>query len=296
MRAAITHLNDEIVPLLELTTSDRVAACNMDRWIGYTRAQQIMQQLDELLLYPRTLRMPNLLIVGQSGKGKSSILERFSHRHPVQVAEAGTPVAPVLHISMPETPDESEFWSIILWALGMTHAERAPAPIKKREAKSAMIYAGIRVLVIDEFNNLTYAGRRAADLLALIKGLSNDLKISIVAAGTQAAINALNSEPQMKSRFEPAALDRWRLNVDYLRFLASYERFLPLAEPSNLASRELATDIYGMAGETIGGTVKLLKAAAKTAIELGRERIDTEVLKKTNFVRKDGWDDVVKRI
>lgn len=296
MKTSIAHLDDEIVPLLELTTSDRVAACNMDRWIGYTRAQQIMQQLDELLLYPRTLRMPNLLIVGQSGNGKSSILERFSHRHPVQVTEAGTPIAPVLHISMPETPDEGEFWSIILWALGMTHAERAPPPIKKREAKSAMTYAGIRVLVIDEFNNLTYAGRRAADLLALIKGLSNDLKISVVAAGTQAAINALNSEPQMKSRFEPAALDRWRLNIDYLRFLASYERFLPLAEPSNLASRELATDIYGMAGETIGGTVKLLKAAAKTAIELGRERIDTEVLKKTNFVRKDGWDDVVKRI
>lgn len=202
----------------------------------------------------------------------------------------------MLHISMPETPDETELWSLILWSLGISHGERAPASIKKREAKSAMTYAGIRVLAIDEFNNLTYAGRRAADLLALIKGLSNDLKISIVAAGTQAAINALNSEPQMKSRFEPAALDRWRLDTDYLRFLASYERFLPLAQPSNLASRELAPVIYGMAGETIGGTVKLLKAAAVKAIQLGREHIDTGVLKSTDFVRKDGWDDVMRRI
>ncbi|MDQ1835287.1 TniB family NTP-binding protein [Massilia scottii] len=291
-----SHLEEDVEPILELPTNERVEYCKSDRWVGYTRATQALQQLDQLLLYPKSLRMPNILIVGRSGNGKSSIIERFAHRHPIQVTATGSPIAPVLHISMPETPDESEFWSVILWAMGVSHGDRDTPAMKKRQAKSVLGYAGVRVLVIDEFNNLTTAGRRAGDLLAAIKGLSNDLKMSVVAAGTQAAINALNSDPQMKSRFEPIALDRWRLDTEYLRFLASYEKLLPLGEPSNLASRELAPLLFGMAGETIGRTVKLLKESASHAIQTGRERIDPTVLKTMNWTRQDEWDDISKRV
>lgn len=296
MIEAQTHLNSDVLPLLQLPNEERIEHCKSDHWIGYTRATEIMQQLDQLLVYPKTLRMPNLLIVGRSGNGKSSIVERFAHRYPVQITATGSPIAPVLHISMPETPDESEFWSEILWSMGISHGDRDSAAAKKRQAKSILSYAGIRVLVIDEFNNLTTAGKKAGDLLAAIKGLSNDLKISIIAAGTQAAINALNLEPQMKSRFEPAALDRWSLNKEYLRFLASYERLLPLAEPSNLASRELAPKLYSMAGETLGSTVKLLKEAASFAISSGKEKIDEEVLGSMQWTRQDEWEDIAKRV
>jgi len=296
MSGAIEHLSNDVVPLLQLPTDERIEHCKSDHWIGYTRATQIMQQLDQLLVYPKSLRMPNLLIVGRSGNGKSSILERFAHRHPVQITATGSPIAPVLHISMPETPDESELWSEILWAMGISHGDRDPAPTKKRQAKSILNYAGIRILAIDEFNNLTTAGKKAGDLLAAIKGLSNDLKLSVVAAGTQAAINALSLEPQMKSRFEPAALDRWKLDTEYLRFLASYERLLPLAEPSNLASREMAPKLYAMAGETLGSTVKLLKEAASFAISSGKEKIDDQVLKSMKWIRQDEWEDIAKRV
>lgn len=292
----IDHLDSDVVFVLERPQDERIDYCKTDRWVGYTRAAEIMQQLDQLLVYPKSLRMPNILVVGRSGNGKSSIVERFSSRHPIQMSATGSPIAPVLRIAMPETPDESEFWSEILWAMGISHGDRDSAALKKREAKSILSYAGIRVLVIDEFNNLATAGKRAGDLLAAIKGLSNDLKVSIVAAGTQAAINALNLEPQMKSRFEPAALDRWKLNTEYLRFLASYERLLPLAEPSNLTSRQLAPVLYGMAGETIGATVKLLKEASSFALSSGKERIDEQVLKAMKWTRQDDWDDIARRV
>lgn len=290
------HLEPEVAEALTLPKLERLAFCRSDRWVGYTRATQVLKQLDQLLIYPKTLRMPNLLIVGRSGNGKSSILERFAHRHPVQITPSGSPVVPLLHIQMPDTPDETELWSTILWTLGISHREKDPVHIKKRQVKHALQYADVRLLVIDEFNNLTNAGRKAADLLAAIKGLSNDLKISIVAAGTQQAINALNSDPQMKSRFEPAALDRWKLDSEYLRFLASYEKLLPLAEPSGLATRELAPAIFGMAGDTIGATVKLLKNAACSAIEMGHERIDAKVLKNLGWTKPGEWDDIARRV
>jgi Bacterial TniB protein len=290
-----THLLPEVTELLTLPKTERIQNCQQDKWIGYTRAVSVLKRLDDILVYPRTLRMANILVVGRSGNGKSSLLERFINRHPIQINESGSAVMPILRIEMPETPDESELWSLMLWAMAVSHREKDPASIKKRQVKSLLVHSQVRLIVIDEFNNLARAGKAAGDLLAAIKGLSNELRLSVVAAGTQEAVNALNSDPQMKSRFEPAVLDRWKLDQEYLRFLMSYERLLPLAEPSNLASRELAPKIYGMAGDTIGGAVKLLKIAAAKAIETGTECITPALLDRLEWTRSDQWDEVGRR-
>lgn len=289
------HLNSEVIEALQLPTPERIEFCQTDRWVGYTRAQQILRQLDDLFVYPKSLRMPNILLVGRSDNGKSSIVQHFVHRHPMLMKEDGSPGPCVVWLAMPATPTESSFWSELLWSLNIRHGERDPPEKKRRQAFDAMEYASVRMLAIDEFNHLTNAGKDAARLLAAIKNVSTALRIPIIASGTQAAINALNSDPQMKSRFEPAVLDRWKLDREYLRLLASYETMLPLAEPSNLASRELAPTIYGMAGDTIGGTVKLLKEAASHAIRTGRERIDTNVLASMSHVKSSEWDEAARR-
>jgi hypothetical protein len=291
-----SHLEKEVVEYLELPKQNRIEICQSDRWIGYTRAIEILDQLDNLVAYPKSIRPPNLLLAARSGNGKSSILERFAGRHPVQTTPTGTPIAPVLKVEMPETPNESEFWSAILWALAISHRDRDPTPSKKRQAKTILQYASVKILIIDEFNNLTSAGKNARDILAAIKGLSNDLKISIVAAGTKEAIYALNTEPQMKTRFEPAVLNPWKLNNECLRFLASYERLLPLPEASNLASRDLAPKIIALAGETIGGITKLLKAAAKKAVEEDERRITPALLDTLHWIRPGEWDEVARSV
>lgn len=290
------HLNPEVAQALELTTAERIEFCQTDRWIGYTRAQQIVKQLDDLFAYPKSLRMPNLLLVGRSDNGKSSILQHFVRRHPIMMREDGSPSPFVLWIAMPAMPTESSFWSELLWSLNIQHRERDTPEKKRRQAFDAMEYASVRMLAIDEFNHLVNAGKDAGRLLSAIKNVSSALRLPIVASGTPAAMHALSKDPQMSTRFEATALDRWKVNKEYLRFLASYETFLPLAEPSNLASRELAPTIYGMAGDTIGGTVKLLKNAATYALTTGRERIDAGVLTSMNHLRAGQWDEVAGRL
>lgn len=292
----LDHLAPEVRDAVQLSKTERIAFCREDRWIGYTRANEVRDQLDDLVAYPRTLRMPDILVVGRNGNGKSAILEHFARAHEVQSAEDGTPIKPVLLVEMPDTGDASAFWSEILWAMLVAHRENDHPRNKKREVKSILQFARVRVLVIDEFNNLVNAGRKAGTLLASIRELSNTLKLSIVAAGTQAAINALNSDPHMKSRFTPLALTRWSLNAEYLRFLASYERLLPLAEPSGLATRELATRLYAMGGDAIGGTVSVLKAAAKAAIETGTECITVPLLEKLDWTGPEGWEDMARAV
>ena len=290
------HLLPEVAEVLDEPNEDRIEFCRQDRWVGYTAAIKALDELDDLRNFPKNLRPNNILLVARSGNGKSSIIDYFVKRHPMGATEEGKLVVPVLKVEMPSKPDESEFWSLILWILGISHREGDRAAHKKRQAKSAMVYANVQMLALDEFNNVAEAGRATADLLAAIRNLSNELRIPIVAAGTEKAINALNLDPQLKSRFEPIALPKWSLDKEYLSFLASYEQLLPLAKPSKLIERELATTVFSMAGNTIGQTVKLLRRASVAAIESGTEQITLDLLKSLEWTRSDGWDTVARSV
>jgi hypothetical protein len=289
------HLDPDAAVALSLPTADRVVFCRTDRWIGYSRAEQIGRQLDDLYVYPKSLRMPNILLVGRSNNGKSSIIREFIGRHPMQRNDDGTAQSGVLWMGMPAKPTETSFWSELLGCMLLGHRERDPIEKKRHQAYHGLNYLGIRVIAIDEFNHLTNAGKHAAAILASIKNLSTDLKVAIIATGTQAAINALNSDMQMKTRFEPLVLDRWTMNAEYLRFLASYERLLPLAEPSNLATRELAPKIWALGGDTIGGTVNTLQRAAVLALHSGKEKIDASILGRIGTAAADQWTAIAQR-
>ncbi len=285
--------------LLDESRERRIDFCFRDYWVQYSRANYVLQRMEEVLKQPPCLRPRNLLLVARSGNGKTSIVQHFTNQHIVKLEslEKGQhPVVPVLRIEMPESPDESEFWSLILSAFRISHRERNSAVEKKHEAKSLLQYAKTRVLIIDEFNNLANSGKMTIHLLGAIKGLGNDLQMSIIAAGTQAAINALHADPQMTSRFDACPLPRWTLNAEYLRFLASYERLLPLAEPSQLASRNLAPKIYAMGGETLGNTVRVLKASAAKAIEMKKERITEDALEAIEWIKPSNWDAVARSL
>lgn len=295
MTGSTDHLCADARAALEWPKPERIAFCRQDRWVGYTRAEQILRQIDDLLFYPRTMRMPCLLIVGRSNNGKSSIVEQIPRRHPFLIGDDGRPAFSISWIAMPAKPTESNFWSEVLLSLNIAHRVQERADAKRLAAIDAMRHANTKLLMIDEMNHLANAGKDAGAILAEIKNATTALRIPILATGTPTAMNALRSEPQLMTRFEPIVLERWTLSVEYLRFLASYEQFLPLAEPSNLASKELAPLIYGMAGDVIGGTVDLLKEAAVFAIESNCERIDVKLLSKFRQTRLSTWDDAAKR-
>lgn len=281
-----SHVEPQVASALSLPTEDRIAFALQDRWIGYSRAQQALQALSDLLGHPRTLRMPNLLLVGESGNGKSTIVETFRELHPLVVQPGGEPLAPVVVMGMPSEPSETRFWTELLLALKIAHRDTDPVQRKKNQAHSILTYVQCRMLVIDEIHNLLYGHARAQrHFLGVLKNLSNDLKLPIVAVGTRDAIRALHTDTQLSSRFEPFGLPRWQLDAEFLRLLASFERLMPLAEPSHLAGRELAIKLHGLSGGTIGGLSRVLKRATVEAIRARRERIDSKGLDRIDWVK-----------
>jgi hypothetical protein len=120
--------------------------------------------------------------------------------------------------------------------------------------------------------------------LNVIKHLGNELQIPIVAAGTQDAFNAIQTDPQLANRFEPAVLRRWTMGEDYLRLLASFEVALPLEQRSGLVEPALALKILSLSEGTIGEISALLCRAALEAIERGTEQITVASLEHCEYV------------
>lgn len=86
----LNHLGSEANALAMLPGIERRARLRMERWIGYTRANQTLAQLEALLSdEPGKLRPQNLLIIGPSNNGKTLIpknsIERIPNRFPMMV-------------------------------------------------------------------------------------------------------------------------------------------------------------------------------------------------------------------
>ena len=56
---------------LELPREERIKLINSEQWIGYTKAQQGVSKLVELINFPKKSRMPNLLILSPTNNGKT---------------------------------------------------------------------------------------------------------------------------------------------------------------------------------------------------------------------------------
>ena len=84
----LSHLADGYRERARWPDADRIAWIRKDRWLGFPKAEAVRKTLDTMLRYPPRTRMPCLLIYGQTGMGKSRIVERFEAENPRGFNEA----------------------------------------------------------------------------------------------------------------------------------------------------------------------------------------------------------------
>src|SRR5271166_5698870 len=94
---------------------ERIAYVRAGRWITYPRAAAILDQMQRLLDHPRNSRMPSLLIIGESGIGKTQLDLKFCRDHPAHFDEQSRrTVSPVVSIQMPAAPTDRLFYMTLL--------------------------------------------------------------------------------------------------------------------------------------------------------------------------------------
>ncbi len=280
------HLNESAAKLLELGNDERIERIRSPRWIGYPRAKEILAKLEDLLVYPKTHRMPNLLIVGDTNNGKTMLVERFSQLHPSYDAPGDDAiVAPVMIVQAPPVPDESRFYSNILEQLFAPFKYNDRIEKKQYQALKLLRYINLKMLVIDEIHSILAGNlNKQRMFLNALKYLGNELQIPIVGVGTKDALRAVQTDPQLANRFEPAVLSRWNMDTEFLRLLASFERMLPLRKPSVLHEQSLALKLLTMSEGYIGELSTLLVRASIKAVETQKECIDAKLLDSVDWV------------
>lgn len=268
-----------------MTQNERIAKIRGGHWIRYARAEQIDTRLDELLCLPKTPRMPNLLVAGETNNGKTALVTRFVRHHPPELGDHGTPSSvPVIAIQAPPIPDERRFYQAILTRLFAPFRPSRSAGLLQHEVLQLLGTVGLRMLIIDEVHHVLAGPMlKQRHFLNVIKYLGNELQIPIVAVGMHDAFNAIHTDPQLANRFEPALLAKWTMSDEYLRLLASFEIALALQQRSNLLEPELALRILSLSEGTIGEIAALLSRAALHAIERGTETITMGTLHQCGY-------------
>ena len=281
------HINPKFRHCLSLSDEERITFIRESRWIGYSQAREILQLLEEMLNYPKKPRMPNILLVGESNNGKTTLIHHFYKKHGEAYEDEDLNlVKPILMIESPAIASEKALYMAILNELTAVYQDTASVETLYTQTLHLMRTFGVKMLIIDEFHSMfSGTARKQRDMMNTLKRLSNELQIPIIGVGTENAVNILHTDKQFASRFEVWELPAWEFNEDFLRLMMSFESVLPLKEASNLASPDMARVIFYKSKGNLGNVSRLLERCAVEAIRTKTEKINLKAIEKQqNFM------------
>jgi len=283
MNEHIDKLTNSAKEYLTRSAEERIKKCKEQVWIPYTTAQNILYELEELYEHPKKERMPNLLIVGNTNNGKSTILNRFIKKHP-NILETIN-IIPIVKISAPISPSHNALYEKILDELWIPYGINESASRKEYQVKKVLNDVKTKMIIIDEFQDIFHGDiKRQRQFLTAVKHLGTDLQIPIVGAGVWEVQSVISADPQMANRFETLKIEKWKPDIEFAKLLISFESTLPLKKTSNLHSKELFTKIYNMSEGLIGEVSRIIQKASVFSLKHNKEYIDLNTLNSINFI------------
>ncbi|WP_233143534.1 TniB family NTP-binding protein [Aggregatibacter actinomycetemcomitans] len=287
MEKQYEHVHEKFRHLVTASNQERIEFLDEPRWVGYAVANKIIDNLVSLMHKPKRPRMLNLLVVGDSNNGKTTLIRHFYNLH-------GTPFVdskadgncPIILAEAPPSANEKELYISLLERFYIPY--RATDGVAKLRYQTIHLFREFKVkkLIIDEFHSLLVGTpRQQRQVMNAIKMLCNELQIPIVGVGTRDAIRVLHTDPQHASRFDVAELPTWKLDKEFQKLLFQFQGILPLKKCSNLQLPELATRIHTISGGNLGNVHRLLTACAVEAINTGTEQITLDIIEHNAWVQ-----------
>lgn len=281
MTEAYGHLGASAREVIALPPEERIARIQSRRFTEYPRCRVVLDLLSEQIKQPSGMVKPNLLVWGESGQGKSTILAKHLRDHPaVFDKQAGVRRTAVVGLEMPPMCDVRWLYIKLLGAIDAPVQEtRNSIPLMADQVIALYRLMGVRQILIDEAHNMLMGSvRQQRVMLAVIRSLSNALGIPLVLFGIQDAREALMHDRQLTRRFRFVELPMWGAGDEFLALVGSILRSLPLRHPSPLTARALKA----LLSHSEGGTAKLFETFIDLgidAIRSGEERITPEMIK-----------------
>lgn len=280
-----SHIHKNFRHIALLPNNERIAFIDTPRWIGYSRANEVIEVMQGLMNKVKQHRMPNLLLIGDSNNGKTTIIQDFAERFGESYSDEHL-VVPVCLIQAPPSANEKDLYISLIDYFALPYRSSDSAGVLRAQAVHTLRETHVKILIIDEVHSmLTGTARQQRLIMNAIKYLCNALQLPIVLSGTKDAVRILHTDPQHASRFDVAELPLWQNDKEFRRLVGSFERILPLKKPSNLTETSVLNLIYSISGGNIGNIKRLINECAIEAIESGEERITIKMIEDRSWLR-----------
>jgi len=272
------RLEPGAVQMLSKSPGERAHYIEQDRMIICPASKSVLVQAAWMFNERPHGRARGFVVTSKPGNGKSSLAGAVQRELKPYDGGAGPCV---LSISMSGVRDARTVYGRLMELLG------SPARISHRLSDREMLAVRLlkavncRLLVLDEVQDLLQGSEREQQrALEGIKFLMNQLSLPVLAFGTDKAAQAFASDPHLAARFTEIQLPAWKADNTLANFLATYERFLPLAKASNLAEQQKVAFLAKVSGGVLDVIVQRLQNAALMAIRDGTECITLQLLEK----------------
>lgn len=248
-------------------------------WIDFEEARSAVETLVDLAHDEPDERPVCVILVGQSGMGKTSILREAQRRitmdfpEPYDGEEAR--YAPVLRTVIPSSPTSLKINLTLLWKQGwpITHSMHRVADLKVVELLRKQ---RTRLVAVDNVHAILTAGGKARrDTLDAFRFLMSEGNVPMVVAGLDVAADIFSEDVELAYRSIVLRLRPWPPGEASQRLILGLARGMRLIEPERFAEPDLAEFLWRHSHGVTGNFKRLLHWALKVARRGGRERIDT---------------------
>lgn len=276
----LAHLLPNAARVARLEDDKRIAYLQKDKFISFDRAESLLNELEHLYRLEDAIRPQGRVLIGESLMGKSTILQEFARNHRADSNVNGdAAIVPVVYLQYPEAAAEGVYFEILR---SLNAAPRSTISESRLRGDCIALLDAVdcRLLIVDEIAHLlTGNAKQQMGGLNSIKFLMNQRKRPIVLGATREAYAPISTDDQLKSRFRPLLLPRFKNDQEFQMLLSGFELTMPLRKPSSFESDlDLVSKVYELSEGVTGNLSDLLVKAAIAAIETGEERITAEIL------------------
>lgn len=253
-------------------------SANSAFWIDFEEARRAVDTLVDLAHDEPDERPPCVILVGQSGMGKTSILREAQRRIALAFPEpddwSDTRYSPVLRTVIPSSPTSLKINLTLLWKQGwpITSTIHRIADLKVVELMGRQ---RTRLVAVDNVHAILTAGGRARrDTLDAFRFLMSEGKVPMVVAGLDIAADIFAEDVELAYRSIVLRLPLWPAGEPSQRLILVLAKGMGLFEPERFAEPDVAEFIWQHSHGVTGNFKRLMHWGRKIAGREGRYRVE----------------------
>lgn len=216
----------------------------------------------------------HLLVIGESGVGKSTLLCRFHDLHPPIAREEYTEV-PVLYVKLPSACSIIKLARAMLLALRSKYWDKGDESQLTVQLKCLLLGCKVRLVILDEVNHLVDKGGEKThyNIADWIKSLADEMHLPFVLAGIPRSERLLDTNDQLRGRFrevieiQPFSIENKYCEKEFRSVLLSFQMLLGDLPSIDLSHPTVARAFVFATGGRLREIRKLLVRAVELAFE-----------------------------